>query len=72
MWNFVMIRKEDADFLKSRDKLGHPDFTQAITEHWSRGGIERNRLGYCVTVPLHHDATLAQNPAGGSSPNKMT
>lgn len=55
MWNFVMIRKEDADFLKSRAKLGHPDFTQAITEHWSRGGIGWDTASRChciMTRPL--------------------
>lgn len=39
----IVIRNESPDWLESRAKLVHPDFTQAITEHWSRRGIEWNR-----------------------------
>lgn len=46
----VIIRREDADFLESRAKLVHPEFTQAITEHWSRRGMEWNRLGSSLDV----------------------
>ena len=31
---------------KARAKLVRPDFTQAITEHWSRRRVEWNRLGF--------------------------
>ncbi|MCX6879367.1 MAG: RNA ligase family protein [Verrucomicrobia bacterium] len=44
----IIIRREDADFLETRAKLVHPDFTQAITEHWSRRGMEWNRLGQAL------------------------
>lgn len=40
----VVIRKEDENWLTSRAKLVRPDFTQAITEHWSRRAIEWNRI----------------------------
>jgi ATP-dependent RNA circularization protein (DNA/RNA ligase family) len=40
----VVIRKESPDWLEERAKLVHPDFTQAITEHWTRRGIVWNRL----------------------------
>lgn len=40
----LVIRKENSEWLEARAKLVHPDFTQAITEHWSRRGLEWNRL----------------------------
>lgn len=40
----LVIRKENSDWLEARAKLVHPNFTQLITEHWSRRGIEWNRL----------------------------
>lgn len=40
----VIIRKEEKEWLMDRAKLVRPDFTQAITEHWSRKGIEWNRI----------------------------
>lgn len=40
----VAIRRESSEWLDARAKLVHPDFTQAITEHWSRRGVEWNRL----------------------------
>ncbi len=40
----LIVRKESRDWLESRSKLVQPDFTQNITEHWSRRGIEWNRL----------------------------
>lgn len=40
----VVIRRETADWLESRAKLVHPEFTQAITEHWSRRRLEWNKL----------------------------
>lgn len=40
----VVVRQESEDWLEARAKLVRPDFTQAITEHWSRRGIDWNRL----------------------------
>ena len=40
----IVIRQESSDWLEGRAKLVHPDFTQAITEHWSRRRVEWNRL----------------------------
>lgn len=41
----VVVRQEDADWLLDRAKLVHPDFTQAIGEHWRSRMIEWNRIG---------------------------
>ncbi|MFH2123421.1 MAG: RNA ligase family protein [Pseudomonadota bacterium] len=40
----VVIRQESSEWLEARAKLVRPDFTQAISEHWSRRAIEWNRL----------------------------
>ena len=40
----IVIRRESADWCEGRAKLVHPDFTQAIGKHWSKRGIEWNRL----------------------------
>lgn len=40
----LVVRREDEDWLINRAKLVRADFTQAITEHWSRRKIEWNRL----------------------------
>ena len=40
----IIVRRESGEWLESRGKLVHPDFTQSITEHWIRRGIEWNRL----------------------------
>ncbi|MFZ2276643.1 MAG: RNA ligase family protein [Prosthecobacter sp.] len=40
----LIIRKEDCDWLQNRAKLVRPDFTQAITEHWSRRQIDLNQI----------------------------
>ena len=40
----IVVRKENSEWLEARAKLVHPDFTQAITEHWSRRGLVWNRL----------------------------
>lgn len=45
----IVIRKEPSEWLQSRAKLVHPQFTQAITEHWSSRCLEWNRL---VSSPL--------------------
>ena len=42
----VVIRKENADWCNARAKLVRPDFTQTITEHWSRRRLEWNRLSW--------------------------
>lgn len=40
----IVVRQEDDDWLKERAKLVRADFTQAITEHWSRRKIEWNKV----------------------------
>jgi ATP-dependent RNA circularization protein (DNA/RNA ligase family) len=40
----IVIRQENSEWLEARAKLVHPEFTQAIIEHWTRRGIEWNRL----------------------------
>lgn len=40
----VVIRRETADWLTLRAKLVRPDFTQSITEHWSRRNLEWNAV----------------------------
>ena len=40
----LVIRRDDKDWLSARAKLVRSDFTQSITEHWSRRGLEWNRL----------------------------
>lgn len=40
----VVIRQESDEWLETRAKLVHPDFTQAIGDHWSKRRIEWNRL----------------------------
>lgn len=47
----LVIRKEDTDWLTQRAKLVRADFTQAITEHWSRRGVEWNRLASKTSFP---------------------
>lgn len=47
----IIIRRESADWCEARAKLVHPDFTQAIGEHWSKRGIEWNRLAAEVSPP---------------------
>lgn len=42
----VVIRQESADWCNARAKLVRPDFTQTITEHWSRRRLEWNRLDW--------------------------
>lgn len=44
----VVVRREDDDWLLDRAKLVHPDFTQAIGEHWRHRLIEWNRLDTAV------------------------
>lgn len=44
----VVIRRESADWCEARAKLVRPDFTQTITEHWSRRRMEWNRLDWAA------------------------
>lgn len=46
----VVVRAENAERLLSCAKLVHPDFTQAITEHWKNRRIEWNKLGSPASV----------------------
>lgn len=40
----LIIRREDADWLEERAKLVRPDFTQAITDHWTSRKMEWNKV----------------------------
>lgn len=40
----LIVRCESKQWLNNRAKLVHPDFTQAIGEHWQRRNIEWNSL----------------------------
>lgn len=40
----IVMRKESGGWLDSRSKLVRQDFTQDITEHWRRRGIEWNQV----------------------------
>ncbi len=51
----IVVRKEYGDWLVARVKLVHPEFTQNITEHWSRRGIKWNRMVNCGAP--HKEAT---------------
>lgn len=42
----VVVRQESELWCHARAKLVRPDFTQTITEHWSRRRLEWNRLGW--------------------------
>ena len=39
----MVVRRENQECVESRAKLIHPDFTQSISEHWSRRGILWNQ-----------------------------
>jgi hypothetical protein len=41
----LYFRREDETWLLKRTKLVRPDFTQAISEHWSRQAITPNEIG---------------------------
>lgn len=41
----IVIRSNSTEWTEKRAKLVHPDFTQAIEEHWRSRMIEWNRLG---------------------------
>lgn len=45
----LIIRREDTDWLEERAKLVRPDFTQAITDHWTSRKMEWNKV--IATVP---------------------
>lgn len=40
----IVIRREDREWTSERAKLVRPEFSQSIEEHWSRKGIQWNRL----------------------------
>ena len=42
----VVVRQESELWCDARTKLVRPDFTQTITEHWSRRRLEWNRLDW--------------------------
>jgi ATP-dependent RNA circularization protein (DNA/RNA ligase family) len=42
----IIVRRETTDWCTHRAKLVRPDFTQAITDHWSRRRIEWNRIDW--------------------------
>ena len=44
----VVVRQEGDLWCDARAKLVRPDFTQTITEHWSRRRLEWNRLDWSV------------------------
>lgn len=48
----MVIRRESAQWCDARAKLVRPDFTQEITEHWSRRRIEWNQLDRAATQAL--------------------
>lgn len=45
----VVVRQEGELWCDARAKLVRPDFTQTITEHWSRRRLAWNRLGGSAT-----------------------
>jgi ATP-dependent RNA circularization protein (DNA/RNA ligase family) len=46
----IVVRRESGDALQARAKLVRADFTQAITEHWSRRQIEWNRVRHNLST----------------------
>ena len=40
----LYLRRDEGDWLFARAKLVRPEFIQAIEEHWTRSGIQPNRL----------------------------
>lgn len=42
----LVVRRQSDEWCDARAKLVRPDFTQAITEHWSRRRLEWNRLDW--------------------------
>jgi ATP-dependent RNA circularization protein (DNA/RNA ligase family) len=47
----IVVRRENEDWLIQRAKLVRPDFTQAITEHWSRRVMKWNRIKSSDRLP---------------------
>jgi len=54
----VVVRQQSQERLLDRAKLVHPEFTQAITDHWKNRRIEWNRLA--APIPAN---TSCCNPA---------
>jgi hypothetical protein len=46
----LYLRREDSEWLFKRAKLVRPEFVQAISEHWSRGRLQVNRLAAYPTL----------------------
>lgn len=42
----LYIRRDEGDWLAQRAKLVRPDFVQAMDVHWSKGGIQPNRVSW--------------------------
>ena len=42
----IYIRKDEGSWLAARAKLVRPDFTQAISDHWSSRRLRANRIVY--------------------------
>jgi hypothetical protein len=47
----LYLRREDDNWVLDRAKLVRPEFTQAISEHWSRQGLVANKLCSAVVSP---------------------
>lgn len=45
----IVVRQESADWCDARAKLVRADFTQTITEHWSRRRLEWNQLDWSAS-----------------------
>ena len=52
----IVIRSETDQWLEQRAKIVHPDFTQAIGEHWSRHALEWNSLAEHGQAQLRGDS----------------
>jgi len=50
----LYLRREADGWLEDRAKLVRPDFTQNISEHWSRRPIRRNRVAYGLRAPAQN------------------
>ena len=47
---WLVIRRENVDWLEARAKLVRPDFTQAIDSHWRNRPLEWNQLDRKVSI----------------------
>jgi len=46
----VYLRREDPDWLLTRAKVVRPDFTQSISEHWSKKSLVQNEIAGTPTT----------------------